>query len=58
MQTENNKNRFAFIIPVYNHAATVAEVIKQVARRLVIRVFVVDEDRPTKHRSAWLKSKP
>jgi len=42
MSTENNKNRFAFIIPVYNHAATVSQVIKD-AQALSFPVFVVDD---------------
>jgi glycosyltransferase involved in cell wall biosynthesis len=36
------KNRFAFIIPVYNHAGTVASVIRQ-AQNLDFPVFVVDD---------------
>ncbi|MEI6608770.1 MAG: glycosyltransferase family 2 protein [Deltaproteobacteria bacterium] len=42
MGTENKKNRFAFIIPVYNHAATVAQVIKD-ALALQFPIFVVDD---------------
>lgn len=42
MRIEKNKNRFAFIIPVYNHAATVAHVAKQ-ALALNFPVFVVDD---------------
>jgi glycosyltransferase involved in cell wall biosynthesis len=42
MNIENNKNRFAFIIPVYNHAATVAQVVKDV-QALGFPVFVVDD---------------
>jgi glycosyltransferase involved in cell wall biosynthesis len=42
MIIENNKNRFAFIIPVYNHAATVAQVVKD-AQALSFPVFVVDD---------------
>jgi glycosyltransferase involved in cell wall biosynthesis len=42
MSIENNKNRFAFIIPVYNHAATVAQVIKD-AQVLQFPIFVVDD---------------
>lgn len=42
MNIENNKNRFAVIIPVYNHAATVAEVARQ-AQALNYPVFVVDD---------------
>jgi glycosyltransferase involved in cell wall biosynthesis len=41
-QTIEKKNRFAFIIPVYNHAATVAEVVRQV-QALDYPVFVVDD---------------
>ena len=37
-----NKNRFAFIIPVYNHAATVVQVVKD-AQALRFPVFVVDD---------------
>jgi glycosyltransferase involved in cell wall biosynthesis len=37
-----NKNRFAFIIPVYNHTATVAQVVKD-AQALRFPVFVVDD---------------
>ena len=37
-----NKNRFAFIIPVYNHAGTVAQVVKD-AQALGFPVFVVDD---------------
>jgi glycosyltransferase involved in cell wall biosynthesis len=36
------KNRFAFVIPVYNHAATVARVVKD-AQALRFPVFVVDD---------------
>jgi glycosyltransferase involved in cell wall biosynthesis len=42
MSIENKKNRFAFIIPVYNHAATVAQVVKD-AQALRFPVFVVDD---------------
>jgi glycosyltransferase involved in cell wall biosynthesis len=42
MNTENKKNRFAFIIPVYNHAGTVAQVVKD-AQALGFPVFVVDD---------------
>ena len=42
MSIENNNNRFAFIIPVYNHAATVAQVVKD-AQALGFPVFVVDD---------------
>ena len=37
-----NKDRFAFIIPVYNHAGTVARVVKE-AQALGFPVFVVDD---------------
>ena len=37
-----NKNRFAFVIPVYNHAGTVAQIIKD-AQKLGYPVFVVDD---------------
>lgn len=36
------KDRFAFIIPVYNHASTVAQVVKD-AQTLRFPVFVVDD---------------
>jgi glycosyltransferase involved in cell wall biosynthesis len=39
---ENKINRFAFVIPVYNHAATVAQVVQE-ARELGYPVFVVDD---------------
>ena len=42
MSIENKKNRFAFVIPVYNHAATVAQVIQE-ALNLNFPVFVVDD---------------
>ena len=42
MNTENKKDRFAFILPVYNHAATVAKVIND-AQALQFPVFVVDD---------------
>jgi Glycosyltransferases involved in cell wall biogenesis len=38
----NQKGRFAFIIPVYNHAATVAQVVRD-AQALHFPVFVVDD---------------
>jgi glycosyltransferase involved in cell wall biosynthesis len=38
----NKNNRFAFVIPVYNHAATVAQVVKD-AQALAFPVFVVDD---------------
>ncbi|PKN50842.1 MAG: glycosyltransferase family 2 protein [Deltaproteobacteria bacterium HGW-Deltaproteobacteria-13] len=40
--TIKNKNRFAFVIPVYNHAGTVARVVKQ-AQAFRFPVFVVDD---------------
>jgi glycosyltransferase involved in cell wall biosynthesis len=42
MNIKNNKNRFAFVIPVYNHAGTVAQVVKD-AQALGFPVFVVDD---------------
>ena len=42
MSIKNKKNHFAFIIPVYNHAATVAQVVKD-AQTLRFPVFVVDD---------------
>ena len=42
MSIENKKNRFALIIPAYNHAATVAQVVRQ-AQALNYPVFVVDD---------------
>ncbi len=42
MQEKNFKNRFAVVIPVYNHAATVAQVAMQAAE-LGHPVFVVDD---------------
>ena len=42
MDTQTPKNRFAFVIPVYNHAATVAQVIKD-AQKMGYPVFVVDD---------------
>jgi len=42
MSIKNKRNRFAFIIPVYNHAATVAQVVKD-ALALHFPVFVVDD---------------
>jgi glycosyltransferase involved in cell wall biosynthesis len=42
MSIKNKKNRFAFIIPVYNHAATVAQVVKN-AQALRFPVFVIDD---------------
>jgi glycosyltransferase involved in cell wall biosynthesis len=42
MGAKNNKNRFAFVIPVYNHAGTVAQVVAD-AQALGFPVFVVDD---------------
>jgi len=42
MSIQNKKNRFAFIIPVYNHAGTVAQVVKD-SQSLGFPVFVVDD---------------
>ena len=42
MSIKNKKNRFAFVIPVYNHAGTVAQVVKDVLT-LGLPVFVVDD---------------
>lgn len=42
MSIKNNKNRFAFVIPVYNHAGTVAQVVKQ-AQAFRFPVFVIDD---------------
>ncbi len=42
MTPSNNKNRFAFVIPVYNHAGKVAQVIHD-AQALGYPVFVVDD---------------
>jgi glycosyltransferase involved in cell wall biosynthesis len=42
MSIKNNKNRFAFVIPVYNHAGSVAQVVKD-AQALHFPVFVVDD---------------
>jgi glycosyltransferase involved in cell wall biosynthesis len=42
MSIKNKNNRFAFIIPVYNHAATVAQVVRE-AQALRFPVFVVDD---------------
>ena len=39
---KDKKDRFAFIIPVYNHAATVAQVVKD-AQALHFPIFVVDD---------------
>ncbi|MBN1365756.1 MAG: glycosyltransferase family 2 protein [Syntrophaceae bacterium] len=38
----HNKNRFAFVVPVYNHAGTVAQVVEE-AQALGFPVFVVDD---------------
>ena len=40
--SKNKKERFAFVIPVYNHAGTVAQVVKD-AQALGFPVFVVDD---------------
>jgi glycosyltransferase involved in cell wall biosynthesis len=42
MTIKHKKNRFAFVIPVYNHAGTVAQVVKE-AQALELPVFVVDD---------------
>lgn len=42
MTSSKNKTRFAFVIPVYNHAGKVAQVIKD-AQALGYPVFVVDD---------------
>jgi glycosyltransferase involved in cell wall biosynthesis len=42
MSIKNKNNRFAFVIPVYNHAGTVAQVVKD-AQALQYPVFVVDD---------------
>jgi glycosyltransferase involved in cell wall biosynthesis len=42
MTIKNKKNYFAFVLPVYNHAGTVAQVIKD-AQTLGYPVFVVDD---------------
>lgn len=42
MNTENKKDRFAFIIPVYNHGATIAQVVRD-AQSLGFPVFVIDD---------------
>jgi glycosyltransferase involved in cell wall biosynthesis len=42
MSAENTITRFAFIIPVYNHAGTVAQVVKN-AQAMGFPVFVVDD---------------
>jgi glycosyltransferase involved in cell wall biosynthesis len=42
MSIKNKKDRFAFVIPVYNHAGTVAQVVKD-AQELGSPVFVVDD---------------
>jgi len=42
MSIKRNNNRFAFVIPVYNHAGTVAQVVKD-ALSLGCPVFVVDD---------------
>ena len=40
--SKNSRNRFAVVIPVYNHAATVVQVVRQV-QILGYPVFVVDD---------------
>jgi glycosyltransferase involved in cell wall biosynthesis len=42
MSIKNKKIRFAFVIPVYNHAGTVAQVVQD-AQALRFPVFVVDD---------------
>ncbi|MFZ2397379.1 MAG: glycosyltransferase family 2 protein, partial [Smithella sp.] len=42
MSIKNKKDRFAFVIPVYNHAGTVAQVVKN-AQAMGYPVFVVDD---------------
>jgi glycosyltransferase involved in cell wall biosynthesis len=42
MSIENKKGRFAFVIPVYNHAGSVAQVIRR-AMDLNYPVFVIDD---------------
>lgn len=42
MSIKTKKNRFAFVIPVYNHAGTVAQVVKD-AQTLGFPVIVVDD---------------
>ncbi len=42
MIIKNKKKQFAFVIPVYNHAGTVAQVVKD-AQDLGFPVFVVDD---------------
>jgi glycosyltransferase involved in cell wall biosynthesis len=42
MSIKNKKDRLAFVIPVYNHAGTVAQVVRD-AQALGFRVFVVDD---------------
>jgi glycosyltransferase involved in cell wall biosynthesis len=42
MRIENKNTRFAFVIPVYNHAGTVAQVVKT-AQAMGYPVFVVDD---------------
>jgi len=42
MNIKNKKDRFAFVIPVYNHVATVAQVVKE-AQALGFPVFVIDD---------------
>ena len=42
MNIKNKKNRFAFVIPVYNHAGTVAQVVRE-AQAFRYPIFVVDD---------------
>jgi glycosyltransferase involved in cell wall biosynthesis len=42
IQQDNTKNRFAFVIPVYNHASTVAQVIRR-TQAMGFPVFVVND---------------
>jgi glycosyltransferase involved in cell wall biosynthesis len=42
MSNEKNKNRFAFVIPVYNHAGCVAQVIRR-TQAMGFPVFVVND---------------
>ena len=42
MSSEKKKNRFAFVIPVYNHAGTVAQIIRR-TQAMGFPVFVIDD---------------
>ena len=42
IQQDNTKDRFAFVIPVYNHAGTVGQIIQR-ALALNFPVFVIDD---------------